>query len=88
MCCFEDFPLKVICLACLFIMCADSLIFEQLLEIQDQVQLSSDPEVFHTCYKPQIRMRLVFTAYAVNSAFVCFVLTCALMCYEEHTASF
>ena len=35
MCCFEDFPLKVICLACLFIMMADSIIFEQLLEIQD-----------------------------------------------------
>ena len=33
-------------------------------------------------------MRLIFTAYAVNSAFVCFSLTCALMCYDEHTQRF
>ena len=33
-------------------------------------------------------MRLIFTAYAVNSAFVCFSLTCALMFYEEHTQRF
>ena len=52
------------------------------------MQLSSDPEVFHNCYKPQIRMRLIFTGYAINSALVCFVLTCALMCYDEHTSRF
>ena len=88
MCCFDDFPLKVISLACLFIMVADGIIFEQLLQIQDQVQLSSLPEVFHDCYKPQIRMRLIFTGYAINSAFVCFVLTCALMFFEENTHRF
>ena len=33
-------------------------------------------------------MRLIFTAYAINSALVCFVLTCALMCCEEHTQRF
>ena len=33
-------------------------------------------------------MRLIFTAYAVNAAAVCFTLTCALMCYDEHTQRF
>ena len=88
MCCLDDFPLKVISLACLFIMMADSIIFKQLLDIQDNVQMTVDPYVFHNCYKPQIRMRLVFTAYAVNSAFVCFLLTCALMVYDEHSRRF
>jgi len=88
MCCLEDFPLKIICLACAFIIFADSVIFEQLLSIQDQVQKTVEPEVFHNCYKPQIRMRLVFTAYAINSALVCLMLTCALICYDEHTHGF
>lgn len=52
------------------------------------MQLSSLPEVFHSCYKPQIRMRLIFTGYAINSAFVCFVLTVALMFFEENTHRF
>ena len=85
---FDDFPLKIISLACLFIMIADGFIFHQLLVIQDQVQLSSMPEVFHDCYKPQIRMRLIFTGYAINSAFVCFVLTWALICFEENSHRF
>ena len=50
--------------------------------------MSSEPDVFYQCYKPQIRMRLIFTGYAINSAFVCFTITLALMCYEEHTAGF
>ena len=40
------------------------------------------------CYKPQIRMRLIYTGYAINAALVCFVLTCALMCYDEHSYRF
>ena len=44
--------------------------------------------MFHSCYKPQIRMRLIFTAYAINSAFVCFIITIALMCFEEHSTGF
>ena len=52
------------------------------------IYLTSDPEIFRTCYKPQIRMRLVFTGYAINSAFVCFLLTVCIMAFDEYSERF
>ena len=55
------------------------------MEKEDLIHLTSEPEIYAGCYKPQIRMRLVFTAYAILSAAVCFVLTLALMCCDEYS---
>lgn len=45
--------------------------------------MTSEPLIYQTCYKPQIRMRLIFTAYAILSAAICFILTMAVMVCEE-----
>ena len=50
--------------------------------------MTSEPDVYTDCYKPQIRMRIIFTAYAILSAAVCFVLTMALMCCDEFSEWF
>ena len=52
------------------------------------IHLTSDPTVYATCYKPQIRMRVIFTGYAILSATVCFVLTMALMVCDEFSEWF
>lgn len=61
---------------------------QQILEKQDLIQLTSDPEIFQSCFKPQIRMRIIFTGYAINSASVCFLLTLALMVFDEYSEMF
>ena len=87
MCC-EDFPLKVIATSCIFIMVADSLILKQLWQSETVIQEMAVPEVFHQCYKPQIRMRMFFTGYAINAAFTCFILTVSLILFDEMSANF
>ena len=87
MCC-EDFPLKVIATSCVFIMVADSLIFKQLWVSEGIIESMAVPEVYHECYKPQIRMRMVFTGYAINAAFTCFLLTISLIVFEEMSPAF
>ena len=47
-----------------------------------------EPEVYHNCYKPQYRMRIIFTGYAINSAGVCFILTMALIMCDEMSQTF
>ena len=86
--CTADLSLKLIALACLLIIATDSFVMSQIFQKQDLIQLTSDPEIYRTCFKPQIRMRLVFTGYAINSAAVCFMLTAALMMFDEYSAAF
>ena len=47
------------------------------------IYLMSDPEMFRTCYKPQIRMNLAYNGYAINAAFVCFLLVVCIMTFDE-----
>ena len=86
--CTSDFSLKLIAAACLLIIATDSFVLQQILDKQDLIHMTSDPEVYQECYKPQIRMRIIFTAYAINSAGVCFVLTMALMWCDEFSEWF
>ena len=86
--CTSDFSLKLIAAACLLIMVTDSLVLQQIFEKQDFIHLTSDPEIYQSCYKPQIRMRIIFTAYAINSATVCLVMTMALICCNEFSLWF
>ena len=81
--CSSDFSLKLIAAACLLIMITDSFVMQQIVEKQNMIHLTSEPEIYQECYKPQIRMRIIFTGYAILSAAVCFVLTRALMVCEE-----
>ena len=81
--CSSDFSLKLIAAACLLIIITDSFVLQQILDKQEVIHLTSDAEIYSTCYKPQIRMRIIFTGYAILSASVCFVLTMALMCCDE-----
>ena len=86
--CTADLSLKLIAAACLLIMVTDSFVVTSIMEKQNMTYLTSDPEIFRTCYKPQFRMRLVFTGYAINSAFVCFILTVAIMTLDEYGQRF
>ena len=47
-----------------------------------------DPVMYNECFKPQYRMRIIFTGYAINSAFICFTLTMALILCDEMSSSF
>ena len=86
--CSSDFSLKLIAAACLLIMITDSFVMQQILEKESMIHMTSEPGIYEECYKPQIRMRVIFTAYAILSAAVCFVLTMALMCCEEFSETF
>ena len=86
--CNSDLSLKLIAASCLLIIATDSFVMQQILEKQRVIQLTSDPEVFRTCFKPQIRMRVIFTGYAINSASVCLLLTIALMVFDEYSDMF
>ena len=86
--CSSDFSLKLIAAACVLIMITDSFVMQQILEKQNLLHLTTDNEIYEDCYKPQIRMRVVFTGYAILSAAVCFVLTMALMCCDEFSEVF
>ena len=88
MCCSADFSLKLIAASCILIIATDSFVMQQILVRKDQIKLSSDPEVFRDCFKPQIRMRLIFTGYAINSAAVCLLLSLSLMVFGEDHARF
>ncbi len=81
--CSSDFSLKLIAGACLLIIVTDSFVMQQILEKEQIIHMTSEPEIYQSCYKPQIRMRVIFTAYAILSASVCFVLTVALMICDE-----
>ena len=86
--CTSDFSLKLIAAACLLIIVTDSFVMQQILQKEQLIHLTSEPDVYTDCYKPQIRMRIIFTAYAILSAAVCFVLTMALMCCDEFSEWF
>ena len=86
--CTADLSLKLIAAACLLIIATDSFTLKQTFENQNMIQLTSDPEIFRTCFKPQFRMRMVFTGYAINSALVCFLLTVSIMAFEEYSEKF
>jgi len=61
---------------------------QQIVEKQNVIHMTSELAIYEECYKPQIRMRIIFTAYAILSAAVCFILTMALMCCEEFSEWF
>jgi hypothetical protein len=46
-------------------------------------ELRADTDVFQVCYKPQLIMRIIFTAYAINAAGLCFVLTLGLSLFND-----
>ena len=52
MCCSADFSLKLIAASCILIIATDSFVLQQILVRQDQIQLTSTPEMFHDCFKP------------------------------------
>ena len=86
--CASDFSLKLIVAACLLIIITDSFVLQQIMEKEQLIHLTSEPEIYQDCYKPQIRMRVVFTGYAILSAGVCFTLTMALMLCDEFSEWF
>ena len=45
-----------------------------------------ESEVFHSCYRPQSLLRLVFQGYATFSAFIIYLLTSSLACNMSDTA--
>ena len=48
----------------------------------------STPDAFEGCYKPQIRMRMIFTGYSINSAVVTLILTMGLIVCDEMSMVF
>ena len=52
------------------------------------IHLTVQPRIYNECYKPQIRMRLIFTGYAVVSAIACFILTSAVIICDEFSEWF
>ena len=86
--CTSDLSLKLIAAACLLIIFTDSFVLQQIMEKEELIHLTSDPAVYASCYKPQIRMRIIFTAYAILSSAICLVLTMAVMCCEEFSQWF
>ena len=50
--CTADLSLKLIAASCLLIIATDSFVMQQILEKQDLIQLTSDPEIFQSCFKP------------------------------------
>lgn len=88
MCCSADFSLKLIALACLAIMATDSFVLQQLVEKNDYLVKTTDPALYDSCFKPQLRMRMVFTCYAINSGIVTFLLTMGLICFDDMSPAF
>ena len=81
--CTNDLSLKLIAMACMIIIVTDSFVMSQIVQREGVIHMTSEPHIYQTCYKPQIRMRLIFTAYAILSAAICFILTMAVMVCEE-----
>ena len=50
--CGSDFSLKLIAAACLLIIVTDTFVLQQILDKQDIIHLTSDPNIYATCYKP------------------------------------
>ena len=88
MCCNSDCSLKLIALACILIIATDTYVMHQILEKQNMIHLTVQPKIYNECYKPQIRMRLIFTGYAVVSAIACFILTSAVIICDEFSEWF
>ena len=44
--CSSDFSLKLIAAACLLIIVTDSFVLQQILERQEMIHLTSDPDVY------------------------------------------
>ena len=86
--CNSDCSLRLIAACCLLIMVTDSFVLIQLVERTDVVRMQSSPELYQECVKPLMLMRIVFTLYAINSAGVCLLLTCALMICDEYSSEF
>jgi D-alanyl-D-alanine dipeptidase len=86
--CNADCSLRLIAACCLLIIVTDSFVLQQLFRNASEAKMYTTPEVFHECYRPQMSMRIVFTVYAINSAGICFLLTCALMICDEYSSDF
>ena len=83
--CTTDFSLKLIAASCLLIAITDSFVLQQILEKASELKYSTDPLIYYTCFEPQVEMRVVFTGYAINASAICFVLTVALMVFDEYS---
>lgn len=86
--CSSDFSLKLIAGACMLIIVTDSFVLQQIMDKENIIHMTSDPEVYQQCYKPQIRMRIIFTAYAILSSCICLILTTAVMVCDESSQWF
>ena len=81
--CTQQASLRLIALTCFFIMVVDSMVLYQTYEQWNDIKHKALPSVYDFCFKPQMTMRIVFTAYAINAAALCFVLTCSLTLLSE-----
>ena len=50
--CTADFSLKLIAFSCLLIMATDTFVLTQIFERQEELALTTEQEIFETCYKP------------------------------------
>jgi len=81
--CSQTASLKVIALTCLCIMCVDAAVLYQTILQWVRIKESTIPEVYETCFEPQLIMRVIFTGYAINAATLCFLLTLSLAFFSD-----
>ena len=84
----SDFSLKLIAASCLLIVVTDSLVLQEIIEKARSLMQISEPQMFVTCFEPQVEMRIIFTLFAINAAGICFFITTALMIFDEYSQTF
>ena len=88
MCIKGDLTFIVIALGSLLIILTDTIVLKQIIDKSDMIQSTSDPYLYQICYKPQIRLRIVFTAYAIVASSICFMLSSVLLVIGEQSSCF
>lgn len=86
--CYAEFSLKLIAAACALIIATDLFVLQTLIEKQDIIEMTTSPDLYDNCFKPQMRMRIIFTGYSINSAVVTLILTLGLIFCDEVSDSF
>jgi hypothetical protein len=81
--CSQDGSLKLIAFTSFLIMMVDVIVLFQTLSQWGDIEKHAQPDVFHSCYNPQILMRVIFTLYSINSAFICTLLTTIVASLSE-----
>ena len=70
------------------VVATDVYILAQIISKGNNMRQKLTFDEYERCFRPQLEMRMVFTGYAILSAFISLTFTIALMICDEYSAAF